>query len=92
MKSVELKVPKAVYSEAALTIAAQVFAARAEISVDETKKDWDLTLESSEKDLDALAGDFLVELLNHEYRILVSELNKGASSLLVTQALLAARG
>lgn len=86
MKSVHLAVPKAVYSAAALHIAAQVFAGRASISVAESDAEWELDLP------EPLAGDFLNELLNQEYRFLVSALNKDAAALQVTQALFAARG
>lgn len=92
-----LEVPKAVYSDRALEIAAHVFAKRAEVYVGETKAAWELTLKARRKDLSeaqlgALAGDFLVELLNQEYRFLVSELNKDIAALQGTQALFAARG
>lgn len=92
-----LSVPKAVYSSRALEIAAHVFSKRAEVYVGETKAAWDLTLKARRKDLSeaqlaALAGDFLVELLNQEYRFLVSDLNKDIASLQATQALFAARG
>lgn len=92
-----LSVPKAVYSARALEIAAHVFTKRAEVYVGETKSAWDLTLKAHRKDLSeaqlaALAGDFLVELLNQEYRFLVSDLNKDIAGLQATQALFAARG
>lgn len=92
-----VSVPKAVYSDRALEIAAHVFAKRAEVYVEESKTAWELTLKAKRKDLGAgqlgaLAGDFLVELLNQEYRFLVSEMNKDIAALQGTQALFAARG
>lgn len=92
-----VRVPKAVTSQAALTLAAQVFARRAEAYVGGTKTEWELTLKArraglSEPQLAALAGDFLVELLNQEVRSLVSALNKDVASLQAAQALFSARG
>ncbi|TBR23578.1 hypothetical protein EPO15_05655 [bacterium] len=92
-----LSVPKAVYSERALEIAAAVFAKRAQTYVGETKTAWELTLEAKRKgltatELEALAGDFLAELLNQEVRSLTGALNKDVAALQSAQALLAARG
>lgn len=96
-REASVRLPKAVTSQAALELAAQVFAKRAEAFVGETKAEWELTLKArrpgaTEAQLAALAGDFLVELLNQEYRFLVSALNKDVASLQSAQALFAARG
>lgn len=88
-----VKIPKAVYSERALTIAAQTLARRAEAFVDETRTHWVLTLEAKGKEpLEALEGDYLNEALSQECRFLTASFNKTIASLQETQALLAARG
>ncbi|MBI5598006.1 MAG: hypothetical protein HY928_18140 [Elusimicrobia bacterium] len=88
-----VKVPKAVYSERALAIAARTFSRRAEVFVEETKTHWVLTLEPRAKEaLAALEGDFLNEALSQECRFLTAEFNETIASLQETQALLAARG
>lgn len=88
-----VKVPKSVYSERALSIAAQTFARRAEVFVEETKTHWTLTLEPKRKEtLAEVEGDFLNEALSQECRFLTASFNKTIASLQETQALLAARG
>ena len=86
MKTARLSVPKAVYTEAGLRMAALVFAKRAAICIEKSAGGWVLDLP------EAMAGDFLNELLNQEYRFLVADLNGNAASLQATQALFAARG
>ena len=96
-KTVEFSIPRKIYSREALEIAAQIFAPRAEVYLDESASAFALTLKSkrgepSKADLETLAGEFLNELLNQDYRFLVGRFNQKISSLVVTQALLAARG
>jgi hypothetical protein len=87
-----------VYGEDSLRVAAAVFEKKAEVYEDEEggKAGRRVTLaprrKSTDADLQALAGDFMNELLNVEYRKLVTSMNKNLSTLLVTQALFAARG
>ena len=88
-----LELPRGVYSEYALRIALHVFTRRAEAEAEEVRSGWRVTLRPlGQAGLDALAGDFLNELLNQEYRFAVSALNRKVSGFLVTQALLSARG
>ncbi len=87
----------AAYSDEAVRIAAATFDARCEVYHEEGKGNFTLTLAARRKDLDAkaleaLAGDFLNELLNQEYRFLVARFNRRVADLVVTQALLSARG
>ena len=96
-RSVSFDVPKKVYSLEGLQIAAHVIAPRAEVLFAESRTAYELTLRSRKRAADAaslsdLAGDFANELLNQEYRFLVGRFNHKISSLIVTQALLAARG
>jgi His-Xaa-Ser system protein HxsD len=95
-RSVSLTAPKSVYSRDGLGIAAHIFAGRAEVYLSESPKSWELTLKSrrpaGEAELRALAGEFFNELLNQEYRFLVSRLNAKVSGLIVAQTLLSARG
>ena len=85
-----------VYGREALLIAAQVLSSRAEAFLSEDKASYELTLKAKRKTdaagLEALAGEFLNELLNQEYRFVVGRFNQKITSLVVTQALLAARG
>ncbi len=95
--SVSFSAPKSVYSQDGLRIAAHVFATRAEVLVAKYRDSYAVTLKSkrrsaSQADLEALAGEFLNELLNQEYRFLVGRFNHKISGLIVTQVLLAARG
>lgn len=99
MKSrrVSFPVPPGVYSEDAVRIAAQVFASRAEVYLEKGAKTAAVELAVLRKDADKdalsrLAGEFLNELLNQEYRFLVGSFNRKISNLIVTQALLSARG
>lgn len=92
-----LSLSSAVYSDEAVRIAAAVFDSRCEVYHEEKKGGFALTLAARRKDLDekaleALAGDFLNELLNQEYRFLVGRFNRRVADLVVTQALLSARG
>ena len=96
-RSVSFEVAKKVYSRDGLDIAVQVFGSKAEVYLDETPKSFGLTLQAKKKtagaaDLERLAGEFLVELLNQEYRFVVGRFNSKISSLIVTQALFCARG
>lgn len=94
--SVGLTAPKALYSRDALGIAAHIFAGRAEVYLEEAPRVWRLTLKArrpgGEPELRALAGEFLNELLNQQYRFLVSRFNAKISNLVVAQTLLSARG
>jgi His-Xaa-Ser system protein HxsD len=85
---------KKAYSMDALRIAAQVLSSKVDVYLDEDKNSYDVTLEPKRKDADkaALEGEFRNELLNQEYRFVVGAFNRKISSLIVTQALMAARG
>ncbi len=85
------------YSLEALQIAAHVFDSRAQVRMAESKAEFDVELVAKRKnlgepELTALAGEFLNELLNQEYRFIVSRFNQKIASLIVTQTLFAARG
>lgn len=96
-RSVRFAVPRAVYSDDAVRIAAHVFANRAETYAEESKAAFDLTLVSKKAGLDdssleALAGEFLNELLNQEYRFVVARFNRKVADVVTAQTLLSARG
>ena len=96
-RSVSFDVPKKIYSMDAVRIAAQVLSSKIDTYLDESKSDYEVTLKAKRKDagaeqLSALAGEFGNELLNQEYRFVVGRFNSKISSLIVTQALMAARG
>jgi len=96
-RSVCFDVPKKIYSMDAVRIAAQVLSSKIDTYLDESKTDYEVTLKAKRKDagaeqLSALAGEFGNELLNQEYRFVVGRFNSKISSLIVTQALMAARG
>jgi His-Xaa-Ser system protein HxsD len=96
-KTASLEVPRGFYSREGIEIAAQIFGTRADIYLEESGKAYGLTLKSkrqtaAEADLDRLAGEFVNELLNQEYRFVVGKFNHKISSLIVTQALFSARG
>lgn len=96
-RSVTFKVPRALYSDDAVRIAAHVFASRVDAYHEAGKAAHELTLVAKRKDageaeLRAAAGDFLNELLNQEYRFVVARFNRRIADLIVTQTLLAARG
>lgn len=88
---------KKIYSMDAVRIAAVVLSSKVNVYLAETKTSFEVTLEPKRKDagpeqLAALEGEFGNELLNQEYRFIVSRFNSKISSLIVTQALMAARG
>lgn len=96
-KSVSLDLPRALYSREGIGIAAQVLAPQAAVLLGEDDDEYQVVLQSKRKapkedELRRLGGEFLNELLNQEYRMLVGRFNRKISSLTVTQALLAARG
>lgn len=96
-RSVSFALPRAVYSREGIEIAAQVFSNRTEVLLGEDDDGFELTLRSKRKtpqscELEALGGEFLNELLNQEYRMVVGKFNRKISSLIVTQALFSARG
>lgn len=96
-RTVSFTVPKSLYSEDALRVAAHVLAKRAVAEASDEGKRWCVELAAAKKsageaELAVLAGEFMNELLNQEYRFLVSNFNKKISGLIVTQALFAARG
>ena len=96
-RSVTVSVPRKVYSDDALRIAAHVFSNRAEVYHEESKTAHTLTLEAKRRDLDeaaleALGGEFLNELLNQQYRFAVARLNRKVADLIAAQTLLSARG
>ena len=88
---------KKIYSMDAVRISALVLSSKLNVYLDETKTAFEVTLEPKRKDagpeqLAALEGEFGNELLNQEYRFIVGRFNAKISSLIVTQALMAARG
>ena len=96
-RQVSFEVPKKIYTMDALRIAAQILAPKIDVYLDESKTDYEVTLQAKRRDageaqLTALAGEFGNELLNQEYRFIVGRFNAKISSLIVTQALMAARG
>ena len=96
-RQVSFEIPKKIYTMDALRIAAQILAPKIDVYLDESKTDYEVTLKAKRRDageaqLTALAGEFGNELLNQEYRFIVGRFNSKISSLIVTQALMAARG
>lgn len=96
-KSVSMELQSSLYSREGIEISAQVFGSRAEVLLEAGGKFFGVTLRSKRKsvqncDLEQLGGEFLNELLNQEYRMIVGRFNRKISSLIVTQALLSARG
>lgn len=93
---VSFSIPHALYSKQALEIAAVVFEGRVEASCGASGKEFEVELKAKkaggQAELRALAGEFLNELLNQEYRFIVGRFNGKISRLIVTQALLSARG
>lgn len=92
-----LRVSAKIYSQEALRITAAVFDGRADVYLEDGRVERAVTLRAARKDLDAsgleaLAGEFLNELLNQEYRFIVSRFNRKISDLISAQTLLAARG
>lgn len=93
----EFALPAKAYAERSLEIAAMVFAKRAEVYAAAGRGSTEVTLKAKgagagEAELRALAGEFLNELLNQEYRELVGRFNRKLTDLVVTQALFSARG
>lgn len=96
-RQVALSADKAVYSKDAIVIAAHVFDSRAEVYLAEEDDAWEVTLKAKRRDvrepeLRALGGEFFNELLNQEYRFVVSGFNRKVADLIVTQTLFSARG
>lgn len=96
-REVSFEVPKKIYTMDAVRIAAQVLSSKLDVYLDESKSAFEVTLKAKRKDagaeqLSALAGEFGNELLNQEYRFVVSRFNSKISGLIVTQTLMAARG
>ena len=96
-RQVSFDIPKKVYSMDAVRIAAQILAPKVDVYLDESKTGYEVTLQAKRRDagepeLTALAGEFGNELLNQEYRFVVGRFNSKISGLIVTQALMAARG
>ncbi len=96
-RSVSFRVPKKIYSDDAVRIAAHVFSNRLETYAEDSKSAHELTLVAKRKDLDeaaleALAGEFVNELLNQDYRFVVARFNRKVADVIAAQTLLAARG
>ena len=96
-KTVGFTLPKGLYSLEGLQIANEVLAARAEVYLSEGASRFEVTLKSKRAAIDEaglreLAGEFANELLNQEYRFVVGRFNRKISDIIVTQALLSARG
>lgn len=96
-RSVELRLPAAVYSPDSVRIAAHVFDRRAEAFLSEEGRTLEVTLvsrgaDAGPEELGRLGREFLNELLNQEYRALVGRFNRKITDLVVTQALYSARG
>lgn len=92
-----VRAPRKVYSDDAVRVAAHVFDGRAEVYHAAGKSEHEIDLVARRKDLDAaalenLAGEFLNELLNQEYRFLVGRFHRRIADRVVAQALLSARG
>lgn len=89
-----MKLSKELYSREAIGIAAHIFSNRAEVYLSDGGKAWELSLKAkrAKQDPKALEGEFKNELLNQEYRFIVSRFNAKLSKLIVTQALFSARG
>ncbi|UPT75710.1 MAG: hypothetical protein M0D55_08575 [Elusimicrobiota bacterium] len=85
---------KKAYSMDALRIAAQVLSSKVDVYLGESKGSYEVELKAKRRDADlsALEGEFRNELLNQEYRFVVGAFNRKISSLITTQALMAARG
>jgi len=96
-RTVAFEVPETMYSRQGLEIAAQIFSSKANVYLGKTGGIFEVTLESKRKsvsapELEALAGEFVNELLNQEYRFIVGRFNQKISTFIVTRTLLAARG
>jgi His-Xaa-Ser system protein HxsD len=97
-RTVAFEVPEKIYSRQGLEIAAQIFSSKADVYLGKTGGVFEVTLKSKRKtaaaegDLEVLAGEFVNELLNQEYRFIVGRFNQKISSFIVTQTLLSARG
>jgi His-Xaa-Ser system protein HxsD len=94
--SVSFEIATAAYTEQSVQIAAHIFENRAEVMAGSDSDSIDVTLQAKGKldaeGLRALGGEFLNELLNQEYRVLVTDFNKKVTGLIITQALFSARG
>jgi His-Xaa-Ser system protein HxsD len=96
-RSASLSVPRSLYSDDAVLIAARIFAGRAEVYHEPTRAEHRLTLVAARAGLDAaaleaLGGEFLNELLNQEYRFVVGRFNRKIADVIAAQTLLSARG
>jgi His-Xaa-Ser system protein HxsD len=96
-RSVSLNVPRKIYSDDAVRIAAHVFANRAEVYHGASRSDHELRLVAKRRDadepaLEALGGEFLNELLNQEYRFVVARFNRKVADVIAAQTLMSARG
>jgi His-Xaa-Ser system protein HxsD len=96
-RRVSVRVPRKIYSDDAVRIAAHVFDSRAEVYHEAGRAEHELTLVARRTGLDAgaleaLGGEFLNELLNQEYRFLVARFNRRIADRIVAQSLLSARG
>lgn len=94
---VSFEVSKGLYSLQGIQIAAVVFSSKADVLLGSGGKTYGLELRprrpgSKKEELEALGGEFLNELLNQEYRMLVGKFNRKVSDLVLTQALFSARG
>ncbi len=95
--TVSFRASRGFYSRQSLEIAALVFETQARVFLAEDGKSFAVELRSKKKktsagELEALAGEFLNELLNQEYRLLVGSFNAKISHFIVTQALYCAGG
>jgi His-Xaa-Ser system protein HxsD len=96
-RSVSFEVPEKIYSRQGLEIAAQVFSSKADVFLGKSGGVYELTLKAKRRssgklELEALAGEFLNEILNQEYRFIVGGFNRKIASFIVAQTLLSARG
>ncbi|MFI5360859.1 MAG: hypothetical protein ACHQ49_02720 [Elusimicrobiota bacterium] len=96
-RSASLVAPRKTYSDDAVRIAAHVFSRRAEVYHRTSRTGHELTLVAKRRDadeaaLEALAGEFLNELLNQEYRFVVARFNRKVADVIAAQALMSARG
>jgi hypothetical protein len=97
-KTVAFSASRHFCSPEAVELAARVFETKAEAAAKPVGDFFEVRLKSkkrtpvSAEELEALAGEFLNEVLNQEYRFLVGRFNAKIADLIATQTLYCARG
>ena len=93
---ISVAVPRGVYGDESVRVAALVFSTRAKIVRRAAAGARKFSLHAPSPPMPGvpqdLAGEFMNELLNQEYRSIVARFNRRAADFVATQALLAARG